>query len=609
MGKSNSGEISQVNSDMERNRMEMEMYERQRQSNLEMNQKQLDTQLQIAKMTTEAQTNAANQSAIAGIIGAAMGANKTVTTTKQLLPSEAMAEGIRALDLYEKWNKTREMRESGYSDVAINYELQGKNRKALYSDAQWNAMEMVKLTKKEMIHNASIFGIQSGKNPGGIPLSKEQWIQLNSVKDPSEMLKVDPQVAAQRQAAFDKWERDMRASGNGLIVDLYKNPGLGGTSLLTMKGKDPLIDPALRPLLEGMTKNMNMAPGDPIYSPKVTKTRPAPVASQAERNAAADRLIKQSKGIARVDDASNGRANQMLADAERIRSGSLPIPGFPTSGGTYTEGGNLIGFGPPKKTGPDINLDPLMQGEQTPYRAEIEKHMKTGLIDKYGMVNPGVLLSHIPPELTERPEFNMYKTLDEATRVKLLDQYNQYADMDIDQKLITQTTLGFGVNRRIRLNPDGTIMATALEGTMKDMMGNDVFVSMQGNRLQEYYDRMSMADGMGPSFPAMRAPKTDEEMSARFEPGFWGKNMLAKPGEGPGQPGERAQGEVKMPNLADPYAGAAGSKPAGEKPPANKVASSAPTGAPPTAGTLGKALVNQSVMPIGYEGAPLAAGE
>lgn len=593
--------------EMENNQKMMDMMDRQSRTQMDMATQNMNNQLAIAKMQTDTATATSQQAAMAGVLGAAMGANKTTETIRQWLPHEVGAATLQSWELAEKWNTTRTMREQGYQDVAINYQLQGKNYKALFSDAQWNSLQMAKLTQKDMMSNAGIFGVKSDKNPFGVNLSRDEWIKLNSFKDPSEMLKVDPRVAAQRQQQFAEWERQMRASGNGMVVDIYKNPQLGGSTILTMKGKDPLIDPRLMPLLENMMTTTQS--GDPIYAPKKTQTHTQPL-STMEREMKARQLEQQAKGIHRKDDASNGRYNQMMSDAQRIRAGSLS-PGASTY--QTTSGGELIGFGPNKVTKPDMSkLMGLTEPEHTPHRAEIERLQKSGLIDKYGMINAGVLMSYIPPELTQAPEFNMFRELNEQEMVRLTDQYNQLGDVALDPKLIQQQNLGFGAVRTTRLNPDGTIMSQMVEMDMIDMMGNTFKGSITGGSLQAAYDRQSIISGMGPLFPGRLAPVTEEQKSGQFEPGFWGPNVLARPATGmPGQPGERKAAQQAKPQMAtatDPYktAGATQSPVAGS---GTKTAGSAPSGAPATAGTLGKALVTRSEMPAGYDAAPLAAGE
>jgi len=534
MGKGGGGNRksqAEIDAEMKMNRENQAAYEKQAQASIEAARiqanayseaakAQANAQIEAAKSQSEAAIKSSQNAAVGGIIGAALGAHTTHEEIKQWLPHEVGAATIQSWEMAQKWNKTMTMKEQGYQDVAINYELSGKKGSALFSDAQWNALEMARLTKQDMLTNARIFGIQSAKNPGGIPLTREDWVGLNSLKDPSELLQVDPQVKAQRQEAFAKWEQEMRASGKGILVDIYKNPQLGGSSILTMKGKDPLLDPSIAPLLGS---------------------------------------IAGTSG---------------------------------TSGGTNWN--DAIGA--------------LTKGEKNPMTDQINWAMQNGLIDKYGMINSGVLLSFIPPQLKEAPEFNFKKPLDEQTLVRLTDQYDLYSNMANDPKLIQEQNVGFGVTRRVKLNADGTIAGTAMEGYMTDMMGNPVFVSMQGNRLQEFYDRQSMIGGMGPLFPGMLAPVTMDDLSGKFEPGFWGQNQLAKPNGG--VPGQAETRQMAAPKMAAAAPKTGGGAPGLQNPYQVPTGKDGETKAsePATAGGLAKSLAGKSA-PSGYSGAPLAAGE
>lgn len=544
----------EIEAEMQMNRENQASYERMANASMEAARAQASATLEAAKVNANAQLEAAKvqaqaateaakaqadaaiktsqNAAMGGIIGAALGAHTTTEEIKQWLPSEVAAETMRSWDLAMKWNKTLSMKQAGYQDVAINYELSGKKGQTLFNDAQWNALEMGRRIKQDMMTNIRMFGVQSASNPSGIPISKEDWLNMNSLKDPSEMLKVDPGVAAQRQKEFQQWEAQMRAEGKGILVDIYKNPQLGGSSILTMKGKDPLLDPSLAPLL-----------------------------------------------------------------------GSIMSDTGP--GGTAGGGGGVNW---------NQAIDALTKGETNPMTGQIKWAQQNGLIDKYGMINSGVLLSFIPPHLQESPQFNFKKNLTQEEQIALMSQYDQYSNMVNDPKLIREQNVGFGVTRRTKLNPDGTIAASAMEGYMNDAMGNPVWVSVQGNSLKEFYDMKMLA---GPMFPGDRvlAPVTQEEMSGRFEPGFWHQNQFAKPRNKADSFAPGAQGTPQMAGT-NPYkppaegstAGAAA--PGVSKPPAAAEGSEGGgKNAPATAGTLGKALVGQSSMPSGYEGAPLAAGE
>jgi hypothetical protein len=458
----------------------------------------------------EQQANAAIKSsqnaAIGGIIGSALGAHTTHEEIKQWLPHEVGAATIQSHDMAMKWQKTLQMRTMGYSDAAIEYELQGKSHKALFADSQWNALKMMEMTKKDVLSSVQQFGIQSPGNPYGLAVSEDDWMQLHSFKDPRSLLEVDPQVAAQRQKEFAQWEQSMRSKGMGLVVDIYKNPQLGGSGLLTMKGKDGLLDPALGPLLKGVMG----------------------------------------------DQAAGGEGG---------------------SGGTNWN--QAIGA--------------LTKGEVNPMTGQIKKLMEQGVVDKYGMINAGELMKHVPPSLQEAPEFKLFREMGQDEVLKIKDQYNQFATMKVDPKLIREENMGFGVSKKVKLNADGTIAATAMHGTMIDAMGNSHMVAMSGNRLQEWYDRQSMIGGKGPLFPGMAAPVTQDQISGRMETGFWGKNVAAAPNRG----SAGSNGSFSYANLqANTPAMPSPLKPApaniqGATPAANK--------APST--------------PAGFSGAPLKAGE
>lgn len=213
----------------------------------------------IAKETAAATERAARNSAIGGVLGAALGANQTVKQIKQLLPHERAASVMTAMEIADKWRTTREMRESGYSSVAIEYALQGKSHRALYADAEYSTMMMKTQQRKDMIQNIQTFGIQSASNPYGVAMSADEFIEMHALKDPESMLHVDPEVARQRQGAFDEWERQMRASGKGVLVDLYKNPQLAGHGISAMKGKDPLIPPEVAEMLKPIVGDSSQA--------------------------------------------------------------------------------------------------------------------------------------------------------------------------------------------------------------------------------------------------------------------------------------------------------------------------------------------------------------
>ncbi len=225
---------------------------------------QIASQERIMREQTEATMRASRDSAVAGVIGAALGAHTTTEQIKQLLPVESGSATLQSYDLAEKWNTTLQMKTQGYSNTAIDYALSGNNYRALYKDSKMNSAMFIENQKKDLISSLQTFGIQSAGNPSGIAMSADEFIRMHSVKDAKSMLEVDPALAKQREEEFAKWERDMRMQGKGLLVDMYKNPQLAGSNILAMKGPDPLIPKEMQPLLSavaggGQQGNVNWA--------------------------------------------------------------------------------------------------------------------------------------------------------------------------------------------------------------------------------------------------------------------------------------------------------------------------------------------------------------
>lgn len=622
----------QIQADRETNQKQIEAMERQREASLQAANIQAMAGLQAAQIGAQAQMAASKNAAIGGIISSAMAAHTTTEEIKQMLPSEVQAEFQRSYEMAAKWQKTLDMRTAGYQNVAIEYELSGKNFRPLFRDSQYNALEMARLTQKDIQTSARVFGIQSDKNPGGVPISQAYWMKLNSMKDPREMLTVDPKVAAQRKAEFAAWEQQMRANGMGLAVDIYKNPQLGGSSILTMKGKEPLLDPALAPLVTSMMKDqpvpqMNMGALNP-YPYGSVYTAPMPGTDQVNLpfgtsvavpgNKDMGIQIVKSGGVKRdangriiaLDPQAPGLQGMLSQDELKALS---PLINAQASMSQFQ---NAMAQGQPQGGGTDWDavVAALTKGEQNPYTDEIKKYQQMGLIDKYGMVNAGMLLSMVPESLRDAPEFNMFKELTPEQQRALQDQYDHLSSVQmVDPKYITERQVAPGVVRRQKINPDGSIAYSSMEGEMYDAMGNPVWVSIGGNRLQDYYDRLSMIDGMGPTFPTMRAPVTNEELSGRFEPGFWGENTLAKPRASAGQ-GTTASQKATATGAPAPLQFAAASMQQGGMASSSSAASGDSSGGsgaeqkPATVSSLGSGLVNKTSQPAGYEGAPLAAG-
>lgn len=386
-----------------------------------------DAQLKAAKFGADAAIQGSKMSAMGGIIGAALGAHTTHEEIKQWLPHEVGAATMMSWDMAEKWNTTRAMKEAGYSPTAIEYALQGKSGKALWSDPQWNAMKMVDMTKRDTLAAAQNFGIQSPSNPYGIAVSEKDWMDLHSYKDPRDILEVDPEVAAQRQQAFADWEKDMRGKGMGMLVDIYKNPQLGGSSILTMKGKDPLLDPALGPMIGTMMQGQANAAGGPP-----TVNRGKNEAANWQSKFAALNAAHPNKSTAAYKEAhaallyekSNSDMNRM--DESKAASWNKEMA-------------------QKDATNWEQAINALTKGEKNPMTDQINKLMEMGVVDKYGMINSGQLMSHIPPELASAPEMKITRDLSPEQVVQLKDQYNQYASMKLDPKLIREENMGFGV--------------------------------------------------------------------------------------------------------------------------------------------------------------------
>lgn len=474
---------------------------------------------QLAGMQAQADAaiKSANSAAMGGIIGAALGANTTTEQIVRRLPVESGAATIASWELAQRWNKTINMRAQGYQDVAIEYELAGKSGSVLYKDPIWNTLYMGQKIKEGATTAARVFGIQSQANPLGIALTWDDWVEINSLKRPEDMLKVDPATAAARQAQFSAWERQMRASGKGLIVDLYKNPQLAGQSLESMAGKEAMIDPALAPLIQSMASG----------------------------------------------------------------SGGMDIGGLTTP-------------------------------QKTQYTDQINKLKASGVIDANNMINGGALLQMIPKELQDAPPFEPLRKLSQNELVQLQDQYNMLMNKAPDPKLVRMNNMGFGVQRMTMLNADGTEAMSYLQGQMQMADGSSQQVFLQGTRLQEWYDMQSIVDGMGPTFPGMFAPRSNDEYNGVRRP----NNAFATPSNGtPGQAAGAAQQKTDF--SQNPYAqqmqlggpartpGVTSDESSGVGGTTTKAPTKSSSG---SIGGLSQGMASGST-PSGYSGAPLAAGE
>ncbi len=451
-----------------------------------------NAQLAGMQAGADAQIKSSQMGMMGGVLGAALGAHTTTEQIKQWTPTEAGSQTIQSWDLAQKWNKTLQMRTAGYQDAAINYELSGKDYKSLFSDPQWNSLKMMDMTKKDMMASAQTFGIRSAGNPGGVDLTEDVFLNLMSFKNPDEMLQVDPAVAQARNAQFANWEKSMKDQGMDLITQIVRNPQLAGSSILTMKGKDPLIDESMAGFMgtmmtgqkpTGNSSGYDAFIKDParqkftmIWDPtKKQHIYVDPKSGQEVPKEAYDRWAAVEQNLRNTAMSQNSSDNSAAMQDYNQQKGMW-----------------------------DQAIDALTKGEKNQYTDQIKQLMDAGVIDKYGMINAGALSSFVPPELMEAPEFSPYKQMDPQTKARYQDQYRQMMEIKVDPKLIREETLGNGLIRKTKLNADGTVSSQAIEGQMLDMMGNSHYVSMQGRGMQDWNNRQMMLSG-NPFRPGMRA--------------------------------------------------------------------------------------------------------
>lgn len=531
---------------------------------------QANTQLAIAAKQAQASMQAANTSAMGGIIGAALGAHTTTEQIKQWTPTEAGAQTIQSWDLAQRWNKTLSMRTAGYQDVAINYELGNKHYSSLFSDPQWNALKMIDMTRQDVVSAVQQFGIRSTSNPTGIQMDERDWIELQTYKKPDEMLSVDPNVAAQRNAQFSAWEKSMRDQGMGLVVDLYKNPQLAGSSILTMKGKDAMIDPSMAGLM-GAMMNQPTSGGSAEYDA---------FARDPARN---KYRISSKDGKQVYVDANGNEVSKAVYDqwrsaeqAERDRMTSIAQSDMTKERRTQAQQKGMW----------DKAIDALTKGEQNEYSEQIKQLQEAGVIDKYGMINAGALSSYIPPELMEGPQFSPFREISPEQEAAYKDQFKALTEIQVDPKMVRSETLGNGITRLTKLNADGSVATQALSGYMMDMTGQQHYVAMNGRGLQDWNDRQMMVSG-NPFRPGMRAAaNVDNYMSDVF--GIGGTMSPKQPTGQPNQ-GNKGQTAPKSPSTSNIY----GSDPL-----------KAPSAPKPISGSSG----GSQSTPAGYSGASLSAG-
>ncbi len=449
-----------------------------------------DKQFELGQMGIDAQMQASRNSMMGGLVTAAMAANQDTTVRKQLMPHEAGAATIASHDLAQRWQKTLEMRTAGYQDAAINYELQGRSWKAAFDDPTWNSLRMREKIKGDTLQNVQLFGIKSPGNPAGVEMSEDDWINMHAMKPADDVLKVDPNEAALRNAQYAKWKQDMYAKGQGMVVDLYENPQLAGSSILTMKGKDPLIDPRLKGLLQNMGEQGGAAHSNANMDKELAALK-KPEWRHLESNSPGMGQYFDANGNMITDTSQGGRVisakDQYNAQMDKYYKERDVI---------MKRYSSLQAEDRKMKTNWDQAINALTQGEKNPMTDQIKKLMDAGVIDKYGMVYADKLSQFIPPELTKAPMFSLHNPISPEQEMKLKDEYKKYADMKIDEKLVRVEQMGGGVTRKMLLNPDGTRAATMMTGYMTDGMGNQVMASVTGSRTQDFYDVASRVNGL-----------------------------------------------------------------------------------------------------------------
>lgn len=482
-------------------------------------------QLEASKAASEAAIKAAKMSATAGIMAASLGQNTTTEEIIRRLPVESGAATIQSYELAQQWNTNLEMTTQGYQPVAINYKTSGNSGQELHKDPVWNTLYMENQVKNAALSAAQLMGIQSSTNPYGAPITWDQFLYLNSLKRPEDMLTVDPAVTAARERDYAAWQSQMNAQGLGMIVDLYKNPQLAGQSIEGMIGEKTPV---------GVTFDAN---DNPIIS-----------------------------------------------------------------GGEY----------------PD-----------TQYGDQIAKLKEMGIVDANNMINGGALLQYIPANLREAPKFDPLRKLSQQEVIGLQDQYNALMNKVVDPKLIKQEGLGFGVTKTTIFNNDGSVADSYLTGQMY-MADGSVLPSgvLRGTRLQEWYDFQGLADKMGPSFPGMAAPtETAMREGALTTPQT---NALTPPVNLNNPYAEQNQlgGAARTPTTAGPEEAGLPALTAPRPPTTTSTGGTVVKPGGSSIASLGDALMGapttltaderlgapqytpskETSLPVGYEGAPLAAG-
>lgn len=485
-----------------------------------------DKQFQLGQAQLDGALQQSRMAGVGGIISGAMAAQQDQTVRKQLLPHESGAATIMSHDLAQRWNKTLEMRTAGYQDAAINYEMGGRNWKAKWDDAQWNAMSMMKDTKKDALQNVQLFGIKSDTNPHGMDIPEDEWMAMHAMKDPEEIMNVDPAEASERNEQYAQWKESMYKQGKDLVVQMYENPQLAGNNIMTMKGKDALIDERIAPLVRAMnTDNTKKLQGQ-MESELSAIDAKAPQLRNTSANAGGNGFYFDAAGNMIKDSVQGGR-NLTAKDSYDFQMTAINKEKSAIRkryAGQISQSSSDKGIW-------DQAINAATKGEKNKYTGQIKELQKAGVIDQYGMINAAGLNAFIPKDLMAPPKFSTSRELSPEQKIALKDDYNKYAAMKVDEKLVRQESLGGGVTRKILLNKDGTRAASVMEGQMMDKMGNSHMVSIAGDRTQDFYNKASQFSGFSPMSPGYRAPITADQMSGKtVKSSTW--NYMAKAATG-----------------------------------------------------------------------------
>ncbi len=474
-------------------------------------------QFQLGQRSIDAQLQMGQNAMMGGIVSAAMASQQDKTVRPERLPHEEGAIQIAAMDFAMQHEKTMQMRIAGYSDVAIKHQMQGKSYKPLFRDAEWNAMQMMKMTKQDVMQNAQLFGFKTDANPGGIAMTEDEYLGMMSMKDPNSLLEVNPEIAKARNAQYAAWKADMINSGNDLVVQLFENPTLSGGSILSMRGKEALIDPRIAPFIKTMNdvkepfddldqqlseydamqkpRKKVMSDGSVVYvngqgvafGPQAAESTVEGAGTQKPGK----KVLGASFGYNEAMEAYNAGRQRLITEHERKMH-------------EYEQ--NLE-----QKFKWDDAIDAMTKGEKNKYTPQIEALQKAGVIDRAtGRVNGGAILKMLPPDLLKAPPTEPYRKLSPEEERAMRDEYKRLSEIKVDPKLVKVESMGGGVTRKILLNPDGTRAASMLEGYATDATGQQRFMSVAGNRTQDFFDRASMISGFGPMGPAMTVQNTRE---------------------------------------------------------------------------------------------------